>query len=103
MSTSISSFTENLVIGMPAIAPTYDAPWMPTLENITGMAIGTALVAIVAAVAIGGMLWLFGKLSSSGRAQEVGISIFLWGVIGGALIAGASALVRWGAGLPLFG
>ena len=91
-----------LAAEVPEISPSYDAPWMGTLEDVTAMVIGTCLVAIMAAVAIGGMIWLFGKLSKSGGAQSVGISIFLWGVVGGALIASVSALVRWGAGLTLF-
>lgn len=48
------------------------------------------------------LVWIFGKLSSSGRAQDVGISFVVWGIVAAALIAGAASLIGWGAGLPLF-
>ncbi|MER6987055.1 hypothetical protein AB0M33_04560 [Micrococcus luteus] len=88
--------------GVPNIAPSFNGPWMPTIQNITGLALGTFLVILIVAVGIGVLVWIFGKLSSNGRAQDVGISFVLWGVLAAALIAGAASLIGWGAGLPLF-
>lgn len=103
MYATLMSLTTSIAASVPQIGPTFNAPWMPTLNSVTSMVIGTALVAIMIAGVIGGVLFLFGKLTSSSRAQDVGLSIFLWVAVVGALIAGVSALVRWGAGLPLFG
>lgn len=87
---------------MPTITPTFDAPWMPTITNVTGMALGTFLVVLALAIGIGVLIWIFGKLSSNNRAQDVGISFLVWGIVAAALIAGATSLVAWGMGLPLF-
>ena len=88
--------------GVPDIAPSFNAPWMPTIQNVTGLALGTFLVILIVAVGIGVLVWIFGKLSSNGRAQDVGISFVVWGILAAALIAGAASLIGWGAGLPLF-
>lgn len=88
--------------GVPDIAPSFNGPWMPTIQNIAGLALGTFLVILIVAVGIGVLVWIFGKLSSSGRAQDVGISFVVWGIVAAALIAGAASLIGWGAGLPLF-
>ncbi|MCV7575842.1 hypothetical protein M3E72_002295 [Micrococcus luteus] len=88
--------------GVPNIAPRFDGPWMPTITNVTGLALGTFLVLLIVAIGIGVVVWIFGKLASSGRAQDVGIGFVLWGILAAALIAGAAGLIGWGAGLPLF-
>ncbi|MDO4240679.1 hypothetical protein [Micrococcus sp.] len=87
---------------MPTINPTFDAPWMPTLQNITGLALGTFLVILVLGIGAGVLMWILGKLSSNGRAQEVGVTFMVWSIVAAALIAGATSLVAWGMGLPLF-
>ncbi|RFP70466.1 hypothetical protein D0N42_08290, partial [Micrococcus luteus] len=49
------------------------------LPQDAGSALGTFLVILIVAVGIGVLVWIFGKLSSSGRAQDVGISFVVWG------------------------
>ena len=39
--------------GVPDIAPSFNGPWMPTIQNITGLALGTFLVILIVAVGIG--------------------------------------------------
>ena len=39
--------------GVPDIAPRFDGPWMPTIQNVTGLALGTFLVILIVAVGIG--------------------------------------------------
>ena len=59
-------------------------------------------MALVIGLGVGVIVWIFGKLSSSGRAQDVGISFMLWTLVAAALLAGASGFIGWVMGLPLF-
>lgn len=98
---TLTSFT-TLGANLPDISPQFDAPWMPTLNNVASMMLGTFLVALVIGLGVGVVVWIFGKLSSSGRAQDVGISFMLWTLVAAALLAGAAGFISWGMGLPLF-
>ena len=98
---TLTSFT-TLGANLPDISPRFDAPWMPTLNNVASMMLGTFLVALVIGLGVGVIVWIFGKLSSSGRAQDVGISFMLWTLVAAALLAGAAGFISWGMGLPLF-
>lgn len=98
---TLTSFT-TLGANLPDISPKFDAPWMPTLNNVASMMLGTFLVALVIGLGVGVVIWIFGKLSSSGRAQDVGISFMLWTLVAAALLAGAAGFISWGMGLPLF-
>lgn len=98
---TLTSFT-TLGANLPDISPRFDAPWMPTLNNVASMMLGTFLVALVIGLGVGVVIWIFGKLSSSGRAQDVGISFMLWTLVAAALLAGAAGFISWGMGLPLF-
>lgn len=104
MTTFVSPLVSAATVGagLPDIAPKFDAPWMPTLNNVASMMLGTFLVALVIGLGVGVIVWIFGKLSSSGRAQDVGISFMLWTLVAAALLAGASGFIGWGMGLPLF-
>ena len=97
-----TSTMSTLGAGLPDIQPRFDAPWMPTLNNAASWFLGTFLVALIIGLGVGVIVWIFGKLSSSGRAQDVGISFMLWTVIAAALLAGAAGFISWGMGLPLF-
>ena len=98
---TLTSFT-TLGANLPDISPRFDAPWMPTLNNVASMMLGTFLLALVIGLGVGVVIWIFGKLSSSGRAQDVGISFMLWTLVAAALLAGAAGFISWGMGLPLF-
>lgn len=104
MTTFVSPLASAATVGagLPDIAPKFDAPWMPTLNNVASMMLGTFLVALVIGLGAGVIIWIFGKLSSSGRAQDVGISFMLWTLVAAALLAGATGFISWGMGLPLF-
>ena len=73
MTTFVSPLASAATVGagLPDIAPKFDAPWMPTLNNVASMMLGTFLVALVIGLGAGVIIWIFGKLSSSGRAQDV--------------------------------
>ena len=98
------ALSASAVVGatMPDIAPSFDAPWMPTLTNITSMMLGTFLVVLTLGLGAGALIWVIGKLAQSGRAQEVGITFFVWTLVGAAVIAGVSGFIGWAMGLPLF-
>ena len=98
---TLTSFT-TLGANLPDISPRFDAPWMPTLNNVASMMLGTFLVVLVIGLGVGVVVWILGKLSSSGRAQDVGISFMLWTLVAAALLAGAAGFISWGMGLPLF-
>lgn len=98
---TLTSFT-TLGANLPDISPKFDGPWMSTLNNVASMMLGTFLVALVIGLGVGVVIWIFGKLSSSGRAQDVGISFMLWTLVAAALLAGAAGFISWGMGLPLF-
>ena len=78
---------------MPAPEP--KRSWFARHKILTG-------IGAFVAVGIGVLVWIFGKLASSGRTQDVGIGFVVWGIVAAALIAGAAGLIGWGAGLPLF-
>lgn len=104
MTTFVSplAFAATVGANLPDIAPAFDAPWMPTLNNIASMVLGTVLVVLVIGVGISVVIWVLGKLSSSGRAQDVGVTFIIWTLIGAAIAGSAAGLVGWGMGLPLF-
>ena len=87
---------------LPDITPKFDGPWMPTLNNIASIMLGTFLVVLVIGLGVGLLVWVLGKLSSSGRAQDVGITFIVWTVVAAAGLASASGLIGWAMGLPLF-
>ncbi|MFC0248438.1 hypothetical protein ACFFIO_07980 [Citricoccus parietis] len=87
----------------PGVKPNLDAPWMPELQNIGGMVLGTALVLFVIAIGVGLAVWLFGKIGpGGGRAQEGGLSILLWGVVASIIIGSLGGLIAWATGIPVF-
>ncbi|MGO1699598.1 MAG: hypothetical protein ACTHZD_14720 [Micrococcaceae bacterium] len=84
-----------------SISPTFNAPWMGFLGSIAGWAGGTALVVLVIVLVVGAVVWIASKLSSSGRGQDAGISIILWGLLAAGIVGAIGGLVGWAAGLPL--
>lgn len=90
-------------LGPSGVEPTYDAPWMGLLNDGAGWVLGTLLVVVVVLLAVGALMWIAGKLGGSSRAQDVGITILLWTVLGAIVIGGAGGLISWAAGLDLFG
>ncbi len=86
----------------PGVTPNFNAPWMDQLQNIGGMVLATALVLFVIAVVAGLVVWLFGKLSGGGRAQDTGLSILLWGVVAAVVVGSIGGIISWATGVPLF-
>lgn len=90
-------------LGPGDVSPTYDAPWMGLLNDGAGWVLGTLLVVVAVLLGVGALMWIAGKLGGGSRAQEVGITIVLWTVVGAIVIGGAGGLIAWAAGLELFG
>lgn len=86
----------------PGITPNFNAPWMPSLQNVGGMVTATAIVLLAVVVVVGAVVWVAGKLSNTGGAQNAGISILLWGVVAAVIIGSTGGIIAWATGIPLF-
>lgn len=86
----------------PGIAPNFAAPWMPSLQNVGGMVMATAIVLLGVVLIVGALVWAAGKLSNTGGAQTAGLSILLYGVLAAVIIGSTGGIISWATGIPLF-
>lgn len=86
----------------PGIIPNFDAPWMPSLQNVGGMIMATAIVVLGIVLILGAVLWAAGKLGAGSKAQDAGLNVLLYGTLGAVVIGSAGGIVAWATGVPLF-
>lgn len=85
----------------PNVKPNSNAPFVKTIQDIAGIAMFVCVVLLVIAFAVGAVMWVYGKIMTNGRAQEVGVAVLMWTVIGAACVGSAPGLIKWGTGLDL--
>ncbi|MGM7670248.1 hypothetical protein [Microbacterium sp. A93] len=86
----------------PGISPNFNAPWMPSLQNIGGMVMATAIVVLGIVLVLGAVLWAAGKLGAGPNAQGAGLKVLLYGTLGAVIIGSAGGIIAWATGVPLF-
>lgn len=79
----------------PGVTPNGNAPWMGTLRTIAGYTLATAIIVALIVLIVGVVLLIVGKISHHGGAQNVGVGVLLWGLVGCAILGSLSGLVYW--------
>ncbi|KAA9394164.1 hypothetical protein FCK90_08590 [Kocuria coralli] len=85
----------------PGVTVQSDAPFLPALRTAAGWAMALGLIFLVAIIAVGGVLIGTGKITNTPGNQSKGFMVVLFGIIGSAVVAGASAIVFFGTSIAL--
>lgn len=85
----------------PNVKPNSNAPMVKTLQELAGIVVFIAVIALVVALVIGAVMWAFGKIQGNGRAQDVGVTVLMWTLIAAAVVGSATGLITWSTGLNL--
>lgn len=92
----------NLAPLVDPVSPTYDGPGAAAANKFLGQIAGTLLIVAVIAVVICGGFIAGGHFTRNSEMARKGLIGLVWGVIGSAVIIGASSFINWGQGLTLF-
>lgn len=87
----------------PGVTVQSDAPFLPALRDVAGWGMALGLVFLVLIIVVGGVLIGMGKISNTPGNQSKGFMVLLFGLIGAAVVAGASGIVFFGTGIGLTG
>lgn len=73
----------------------FSAPWLGLFDDAFGWIMATVLFVFAIVMVIGLALWGAGKLGSSGRGQNNGLTAFGVGILGALLTVVAGSIVMW--------
>ncbi|MGW9550877.1 hypothetical protein ACWG8W_07465 [Citricoccus zhacaiensis] len=86
----------------PGIIPNFNAPWMPSLQNVGGMVMATAIVVLGVVLILGAVLWAAGKFGAGSNTQGAGLKVVMYGTLAAVVIGSAGGIISWATGVPLF-
>ena len=73
----------------------FSAPWLGLFDDAFGWIMATVLFLFAIVMVIGLAIWAVGKLGSSGRGQNNGLTAFGIGILGALLTVVAGSIVMW--------
>ncbi|WP_043564784.1 DUF6112 family protein [Actinomyces israelii] len=84
----------------PGVRPDWTyLPFMGTLGALVNSTVAIVLTCLVAVMAISGLVWAAGYFWDHGRASHAGKAGVVISIIAAFVVGGASAFVKWAAGL----
>ena len=86
----------------PKVTPNDNLPFISTVRDIVGGVLTLGVVVSVAALVVAAIILVWGKVSKSSMAAQVGTSVLLWVLVGASIIGSASGLIAWAADIKLF-
>lgn len=79
----------------PGWTANFDNPFSSPMNAIAGIILAVSLIATGIMVICAIVLFIIGKVFHQGKAQEKGMSIILWGLVGAVALASVSGLIFW--------
>lgn len=73
----------------------FSAPWLGLFDDAFGWLIATAVFVFAICAVVGLIMWVAGKLGSSGRGQGAGLTVFGIGIVAAILTAVTGSIIMW--------
>ncbi|MGO1523364.1 MAG: hypothetical protein ACTHV8_06700 [Nesterenkonia sp.] len=73
----------------------FSAPWLALFDDAFGWIIATVVFILAIVMVVGLAMWVAGKLGSSGRGQDQGLTVFGIGIVAAILVSVVGGIVMW--------